>query len=57
MGRLSLLRWVLESCRKVLEFSTSKKIFVLGLGFHLKLIPMSIVVLEIAEQKLYFLTH
>ena len=60
IGRYSLLRSVLESCRKVLEVGTSKKFFFFTykrehITAHLKQVPMSLVLLEIAEQKLF--TH
>ena len=61
IGRYSLLRLVLESCRKVLEVGTSK-FFCFFFTYkrehitaHLKQVPMSVVLLEIAEQKLF--TH
>ena len=59
IGRDSLLRSVLESCRKVLEVGTSKKNFVFltykmeHITAHLKQVPMSLVLLETTEQKLF----
>ena len=60
IGRYFLLRSVLESCRKVLEVGTSKFFCFFTykrehITAHLKQVPMSLVLLEIAEQKLF--TH
>ena len=57
IGRYSLLCSVLESCRKVLEVGTSIVFFLTykmeHITAHLKQVPMSLVLLETAEQKLF----
>ena len=47
IGHYSLLRSVLESCRKVLEVGTSKY------GTYYQQVRMSLVLLETAEQMLF----
>ena len=52
IGRYSLLRSVLESCRKVLEVGTSTYKMEHTTAY-LKQVPTSLVLLETAEQKLF----